>query len=241
MLAGTMRLLVIQHPDGGTAGVFAVEAEARGVALETWTPGEGEPEPAVAGYDGVVVLGGGQNVEEADRHPFLTHEIAVLQDVLARAQPVLGVCLGHQLLAAASGATVRRAPRLEFGLHAVARTPAGAADPLVSVLPDAFTAYGWHSYEVDPAGLTPLAESGVSPQALRFGPAAWGVQFHPEVDRAIIAEWYAGWEADDALPRDFDPDAELAAVDGPELDAWNALGRALFGRFAELAAARAAG
>lgn len=234
-----MRILVIQHPDGGTAGVFAEEAAARGVELTTWTPGAGEPAPAdpVATFDAVVVLGGGQNVTEQAEYPFLADEIALLREVLAREQPVLGVCLGHQLIAAAGGATVRATPVLEMGLHPIRRTAAGAADPLLSVLPETFTGYGWHSYEVAPDGLVPLAESDVSPQALRFGPAAWGVQFHPEVDRAILADWYAGWEHDDALPADFDPVAELAAIDG-DLDAWAVLGRALFGRFTELAAAR---
>ena len=233
-----MRVLVIAHPDGGTAGVFAEEAAARDVALDVWNPGAGEVAPPrpVAAYDGVVVLGGGQNVTERARSPFLGDEIAALRDVLAREQPVLGVCLGHQLLAAAAGAAVRRTPRLELGLHPVTLTAAGAADPLLGVLPRAFTGYGWHSYEVDPAGREPLAASAVSPQALRFGPRAWGVQFHPEVTPQILADWYADWESDGGLPRDFDPAAELAALDAGALDAWAVLGRRLFGRFVELAA-----
>lgn len=235
-----MRALVIEHPDGGTAGVFAVEAAARGVTLVPWRPGAGQdvpPEPVDA-YDAVVVLGGGQNVGEDDRHPYLRAEIAALAGVLEREQPVLGVCLGHQLLAAAAGDAVRRAPRLEMGFHPVRRTAAGAADPLIAVLPDDFTAYGWHSYEVADDGRAPLAVSDVSTQALRFGPAAWGVQFHPEVDRAILEEWLADWQADpDVVASDFDQAAALAELgDDGDLPGWNRLGRALFGRFLDLAA-----
>jgi len=234
-----MRVLVLAHPDGGTAGVFADEAAARGITLDTWTPGAREAAPPgdVTAYDAVVVLGGGQNVMEADRHPYLYDELAVLRGVLERGQPVLGVCLGHQLLAAAAGATVRRGPRLEMGFHPVELTPDGAADPLVSCLPATFTAYGWHSWEVDPAGRPPLARSAVSPQAVRYGPAAWGVQFHPEVTPAILRDWYADIASDpDVVATGLDAGAALEELlAGPRLEEWMALGRRLFGRFADLA------
>lgn len=236
-----MRVLVLAHPDGGTAGVFADEAGARGVALDTWMPGAGEAAPPgdVAAYDAVVVLGGGQNVMEADRHPYLHEEIAVLRDVLARSQPVLGVCLGHQLLAAAAGDTVRRSPRLEIGFHPVELTPDGAADPLISCLPQAFTAYGWHSWEVDPTGRPPLARSAVSTQALRYGPAAWGVQFHPEVTPGILRDWYADIASDpDVVASGLEARTALdALLAGSRLADWMALGRTLFGRFVDLAGA----
>jgi GMP synthase (glutamine-hydrolysing) len=236
-----VHVLVIAHPDGGTAGVFADEAEARGVTLTTWMPGAGEDAPPapIASYDGVVVLGGGQNVTEAERYPYLRVEIAALRDVIARGQPVLGVCLGHQLLGAAADLTVRRSRRIEMGFHDVQRTATGAADPLISVLPPVFTAYGWHSYEVDPDGQTALAGSDVSMQAVRYGPAAWGVQFHPEVTPAILRDWYADWQSDaDLLDSGFDPDVELdRLLTGDDLPAWMAAGRRLFGRFVELAGA----
>lgn len=234
-----VHVLVIQHPGGGTAGVFADEAAARGVRLTAWTPGAGEAEPApAAGFDALVVLGGDQNVTEAHRFPYLRDEIALLQDALARERPVLGVCLGHQLLAAAAGAQVRRAPRLELGFHPVTRTAAGHADPLLTALPARVSAYHWHSYEVDPGDRPPLAASDVSVQALRFGPAAWGVQFHPEVTEAILAQWYADGSAHpDLRAAGGDPERWLAdpAVRA-DLQAWMGHGRALFGRFLELAA-----
>jgi len=235
-----MHVLVLAHPDGGTAGVFADEAAARGATLTTWMPGAGEAAPPqpVEAYDAVLVLGGGQNVTEADRFPYLRTELAVLGGVLRREQPVLGVCLGHQLLGAAAGATVRRTSRLEMGFHAVTRTAEGAADPLLSVLPEAFAGYGWHSYEVDATGRVPLARSAVSPQALRYGPAAWGVQFHPEVNPAILRGWYADTASDaDVVASGLDPERALRdLLEDPRLPAWMATGRRLFGRFLELAA-----
>jgi len=234
-----MHVLVLAHPDGGTAGVFADEAAARGVTLTTWMPGAGEVAPPrpVETYDAVLVLGGGQNVTEADRFPYLRAELAVLGEVLRRAQPVLGVCLGHQLLGAAAGATVRRTARLEMGFHAVALTAEGGADPLLSVLPEAFAGYGWHSYEVDATGRVPLARSAVSPQALRYGPAAWGVQFHPEVNPAILRDWYADTASDaDVVASGLDPERALRELlEDPRLPAWMATGRRLFGRFLDLA------
>ncbi len=235
----TMSVLVIQHPDGGTAGVFAKEAATRRVTLVPWTPGAGEAIPdRIETFDAVVVLGGGQNVEEADRFPYLRDEIALLRGVLAREQPVLGVCLGHQLLGAATGATIRRSARLEMGFHEVTQTEAGATDPLFRALPDRFTAYGWHSYEVAPSERPALATSVVSLQGLRFGPVAWGVQFHPEVTREILTGWYEDWEADGDLVRSgFDLEAALAALDADhDLDRWMAHGHALFGHFLTLAA-----
>jgi len=236
-----MHVLVLAHPDGGTAGVFADEAAARGVTLTTWMPGAGEAEPPrpVETYDAVLVLGGGQNVTEADRFPYLRAELAALDGVLRRAQPVLGVCLGHQLLGAAAGAPVRRTSRLEMGFHDVVLTAEGTVDPLLCVLPEAFVGYGWHSYEVDPAGRVPLARSAVSPQALRYGPVAWGVQFHPEVNPAILRDWYADTASDaDVAASGLDPERALEELlADARLTAWMATGRRLFGRFLDLAAA----
>ena len=139
-------------------------------------------------YDALVVLGGGMNVHEADRRPYLRDEIALLEETLAARRPVLGVCLGAQLLAAAAGAEMHRARTPEIGWREVELCSAAAADHVVGALPRRFTAFQWHSYAFDiPFGAVELARNEVCPQAYRLGDAAWGVQFHPEVTEAILA------------------------------------------------------
>jgi GMP synthase-like glutamine amidotransferase len=151
--------------------------------------------------------------------------------------PVLGVCLGAQLVAAAAGAEVRRGPTPEIGWFEVELTAAGTLDPVLGRLPERFTAYEWHSYVFDlPAGAVELARSAVCPQAFRLGDTAWAVQFHPEVTPEIVREWALDYESDpDAVHLGLEPAAHLA-VAGRRLPEWMKLGRRLFDGFLEAAA-----
>src|SRR5262245_6016742 len=111
-----VRILCIRHPGGGHAGVMGQSATAAGHVTDDWTPStEAAPPSPAESYDGLFVLGGGMNVTEAARKPYLRTEIGVLEAALARSQPVLGVCLGSQLLATAAGAAVHRARTPEIG------------------------------------------------------------------------------------------------------------------------------
>ncbi len=237
-----MRMLCIRHPGGGHAGVFAERAKAVGHALEHWTPATGEPYPDTPeAYDGLVVLGGGMNVDEADRRPYLREEIALLEDTLAAGRPVLGVCLGAQLLAAAAGAEVHRARTPEIGWREVELCSAARSDRVVGALPHRFTAYQWHSYTFEiPFGAVELARSDVCPQAYRLGDAAWGVQFHPEVTEPILADWFATYDVDpDAVTMGFDPHGAAAELPA-QLPQWKGLGGTLFDAFLAAVEARAA-
>jgi len=185
------------------------------------------------------VFGGGMNVRDAGRLPWLGGEIELLRDVLQAGVPALGICLGAQLLAAAAGAEVRRGGAPEIGWFEVERGAEGARDPVLGRLPARFLAYEWHSYAFElPAGAVELARSAVCPQAYRLGDAAWGVQFHPEVTPGIVLGWALDFESDpDAVRLDFDPDAHQAEA-RERLPVWMDLGRRLFDGF--LAAATAA-
>jgi GMP synthase (glutamine-hydrolysing) len=222
-----MRVLSIVHqPDAGP-GVFGDAIRAAGDTVEEWAIAT-EPDPPADpfGYDAVLVLGGAVHADQEDRHAWLGAERALLGELLAVEVPLLGLCLGAQTLAAAGGATPRRAARPEIGWHRVEVTPEGAADPLLAPLAPSFEAFQWHSYECPlPPGAVALARSEVCLQGFRAGPRAWGLQFHPEVSAADARRWVADYRSDeDAVAIGVDP-----AVLGPETDAkigaFNALGR----------------
>ena len=225
------RLLSICHPGGGTSGVFHAGAADAGCAIEEWTPAE-RPQPprSLADYAALIVLGGDQNVCEQDRFPYLTDELALLREWLSGGRPVLGVCLGAQLLAQAAGGSVVRATSRELGWLDIDLLPAAGSDPLLGFAAERVTALQWHSYAVEPpSGATVLARSPVCPQAFRLGDA-WGVQFHPEVDAAILDAWLG--DLDPRVPEQATDAAVLAAGVPAHMERWNAFGRELLRRFA---------
>jgi GMP synthase-like glutamine amidotransferase len=225
-----MRILSVLHPGGGHSGLLRESAAAARCELVEWTPGDGAAVPGPLGeFDGIAVFGGGMNVTDQERLPWLTGEIELLREALAAGTPLLGVCLGAQLITAAAGGEVFRVDDPEIGWLEVERDPAGDADPVIGALPTRFTAYQWHSYACRlPAGAVQLASSPVCPQAFVVGDSAWGVQFHPEVTPDVLAEWIGDYDSDpDAVRLGFDPGAALAEVPR-RIGRWNEIGRALF-------------
>jgi GMP synthase-like glutamine amidotransferase len=141
-------------------------------------------------------------------------ELGLLRELVDAGVPTLGICLGGELLARALGARVGPAPE-EIGFTQVERT--AADDPLLRDLPPQFDALQWHSYGFElPDGAVALARNEATLQAFRAGEHAWGLQFHPEVDRAIVA----GWALDERRPV---PEGDYAA--------WAELGGCICGAF----------
>jgi GMP synthase-like glutamine amidotransferase len=163
-----------------------------------------------------MVFGGEANVD--DDYDWLAEEKAWIHDLIERGTPLLGVCLGAQLIAEVAGARVERLPEAEVGWHEIT----ASSEPL----PDRFLAFEWHRYGFEcPPGATELARNDVGCQAFMLE-NAWGVQFHAEVDESTIAGWI----------RDYGPavgvDAgALTAQTKREIANWNELGRALCRRF----------
>ena len=234
-----MRCLVIVHqPDAGP-GVFAEAMEARGVELDVWMIAETDGPPADPfGYDAVMTFGGAMHPVQDDLFSWMPREKELLAELLHRRVPLLGACLGSQLLGAAAGARPRRASQPEIGWLDVELTAEGLNDPLLAPLAPGFTAFQWHSYEVTvPPGAVALATSPVCLQAWRVGDCAYGVQFHAEVSAADIAHWIDEYQVDpDAVAMGFDP-AAMHAQTEPRIEAWNQSGRDLCGRFFDLVAA----
>lgn len=234
-----MHVLSVIHGTDARTELFEPVIEEAGHRLDEWSFAWSTPPPRpLETYDAVLVFGGAMHADQDAWHPWLRDETVWLQSVLARGTPLLGVCLGVQLLARAAGSWVGPLPEPEIGWHEVALTEAGAADPVLGTLPQRFEALQWHHYTYGvPADAIELARSPACTQAFRLGQACWGVQFHPEVTAAQVEGWIA--DADD--PPD-DPD-RLRAETPAKIGLWNELGRELCRAFlaaAERALSRAA-
>jgi GMP synthase (glutamine-hydrolysing) len=147
--------------------------------------------PSLDGYFGLVVLGGPMNVDEVDLYPFLAVEVELVAEALQRGMPVLGICLGAQILARALGADVRPHHSKEIGWYQINPTPAGADDPVFAGMSDTEHIFQWHGDTFDiPSGAVHLASSpDCENQAFRYGDTAYGFQFHLEVDRPMVDRW----------------------------------------------------
>jgi GMP synthase (glutamine-hydrolysing) len=228
-----VRVLSIVHGENARSGIFHEVTEAQGHRLEEWSLGWGTPLPQpLDAYDAVFVFGGAMHADQDDRHPWLRDETFLLQRLVDLRVPVLGVCLGAQLLARAVHSRVMPASEPEIGWYGVELTEEGAEDPVLGALPPRFDAFQWHYYTYAvPAGARELARSETCTQAFRLGDAAWGIQFHPEV----TLEQVESWIADPEDPPPGDPD-ELRRETAAKIDAWSAIGRTLCGAFLETAA-----
>ncbi len=226
-----MDVLAVIHGDKVRAGVFADVVAARGHRLEEWSLAweTALPRPLDA-YSAVLVFGGAMHADQDRHHPWLREENMFLQRLLDLQTPVLGICLGAQLLAKAAHASVYPAEEFEIGWYPVELTEAAAKDPLLRRLPQRFDAFQWHYYAHGvPAGAVELARSRVCTQAFRLGENAWGVQFHPEVTLAQVQSWV---DEKEEVPVD---DGALMAETRERIGTWNDLGRELCGAFVDVA------
>jgi GMP synthase (glutamine-hydrolysing) len=229
-----MDVLAVIHGERVRSGIFGEVVEERGHQLEEWSLGWGTPlSRPLDAYGAVLVFGGAMHADQDDRHPWLREENVFLQRLLSLRMPVLGVCLGVQLLAKAAGSSVYRSAEPEVGWFDVELTADARHDPVFSGLPERFRAFQWHYYTYDlPPGASELARSDRCTQAFRLGENAWGIQFHAEVTEAQVEDWLVNEvEAEDRehLPPD------LLEVTRREIGAWNELGRDLCGGFVEAA------
>lgn len=185
------KVLVLQHTSPENLGTIA-DALTRGNVSHRYTHAFlNEPIPKdLEEFSGLVVMGGPMGVYDRDRYPFLKDELHLIELALKDKKPVLGVCLGAQLLAHALGAEVRRADRKEIGWHLVRLKEEGQADPLFAGVEQSFFAYHWHGDVFDlPKGAVSLASSELTPhQAFRYGDNAYGFLCHLEITENIVRE-----------------------------------------------------
>jgi GMP synthase (glutamine-hydrolysing) len=225
-----VHILGLIHGEAVRAGVFADAIEAHGHTLEEWSMVWGTPlARPLDDYGAVVIFGGAMHADQDDRHPWLRDENMFLERLFDLGMPMLGVCLGAQLLAKAAHAPVFPASRPEIGWYEVELTNSAAGDPVLGWLPPRFEAFQWHYYAHGlPGGAEELARSSVCTQAFRLGERVWGVQFHPEVTFAQVEQWIA--EEPEASGGEL-----LRAETRERIESWNEIGRRLCGAFVEAA------
>ncbi|HEU0025031.1 MAG TPA: type 1 glutamine amidotransferase [Thermoleophilaceae bacterium] len=234
-----MRVLAIVHQSDAGAGVFGEVVHESGHELVEWVPVDAGPQPPVRA-DAAMVFGGAVHVDQEGANPWMRGEKAVLRELLADGVPLLGVCLGAQLVADAAGGAPRRAREPEIGWIEIELTPEARSDPLLGPLPERLEVFAWHSYEARPPdGAVALAHSPVCLQAYRLdGSRAWGIQFHAEVMSRELNAWLDSYEEDEEAVRiGLDPE-RLRAESAGRLEEWNELGRGIARRFLEEAARR---
>jgi GMP synthase (glutamine-hydrolysing) len=147
--------------------------------------------PSVDRYRGLIVLGGPMNVMDQSQRPHLRAELDAIERALRQNKPVLGICLGAQLLAHVLGAPIKRMARPEIGWYDLRLTDAAAADPVLGAMADGSPVFQWHGCHFEiPASATHLAHTQTcEQQAFRWGENAYGLQFHLEMDAALVQRW----------------------------------------------------
>jgi GMP synthase (glutamine-hydrolysing) len=192
---------------------------------------------------GLIVLGGPMNVDQTDEYPFLADDVRWIQQAIARGLPLLGICLGSQLLAKALGARVYPNGVKEIGWYPIELTPAAADDPLFAQS-GGRTVFQWHgdTFEL-PGGAVHLARSPLCEnQAFRYGRNVYGLQFHIEMTAAMIDEWLSEkGNCRELAELDYIHPEKIREQTPCELPRLQALAAEVLGRFAEMCQAAAIG
>jgi len=222
---------ILQHVAPEPPGRIRDALEAHGCSHHTVRIFRDEPVPEPLNADGLVVMGGPMGVGDIDKRPHLTQEMALIEQALRADTPVLGICLGSQLLAHALGASVRPGSEKEIGWHEVTLTDTATEDPLFQDVAPSFTAFHWHGDVFDlPDGAVSLARSAqTAHQAFRYGAHAHGLLFHLEVTPALVDGMTRAF-ADELAAEGLDG-AAIRAAASDHADSLHAVADTVFGRW----------
>lgn len=185
-------ILVLQNSPQAPAGIVGEALVEAGARLDTRLVLDGDALPTdLDGYHGMLVLGGPMGAHDDDRHPALADQAALIARAAADGLPLLGICLGGQLMARAAGARVGRADRPEIGFVQLETLPEAADDPLFGPLgaPPPIMELHFDTFATPDDATRLMVSADCANQAFRWRPGQYALQFHPEVDGAIIRTW----------------------------------------------------
>ena len=184
-------VLIIKHEEIEGPGTLGYFFNSTHWEVETVELGNGGRLPSLDRCEAIISMGGPMNVYEEDRFPFLGLETEFLKGAIDKTIPILGICLGAQLLAKSMDAEVRKAECEEIGWYNLKLTKEARSDPLFKGLSSGLEAFQWHedTFDIPPRGHLLATSSNCKNQAMRIGVAAWGLQFHPEVTLQMIEDW----------------------------------------------------
>lgn len=191
-----MRCLIIKNIDIEGPGRLGKYFESKGMRLDSVELQNGEKIPDVLDdYGLITILGGPMNVYEEDKYPFLKDEDRLIKDAIKREIPILGICLGAQLIAKAAGAKVSANHIKEIGWYDISLTEDGLADPLFKGQGRVFPVFQWHgdTFSIPEGGLLLAGSKLCKNQAFKIG-SAYGFQFHVEVTFEMIKDWIDSYQ-----------------------------------------------
>jgi GMP synthase (glutamine-hydrolysing) len=226
----------VAHEDAGAFGPMIEEAGFEPLVARMHKNDPVPLDPAV--FDGILVMGGPMNADQVGSYPCLADQLKLISEASRLNVPLLGVCLGSQLVAAALGGKVYAGEKPEIGWYQVEFTASGASDPLLGGFPNPLEVFQWHgqTYDLPPEAVL-LAGSSMFPhQAFRAGEAIWGVQFHLEVTAANVSNWLE-INRDEVRQEGVDAAAILATANN-KLAQLTPLARQMFGRFLDICHSR---
>jgi GMP synthase (glutamine-hydrolysing) len=187
-----LHLLTLQNDVLGPMGLVGEQLMRRGATVEEVMPQEGDPLPTDhADYDGAIVLGGAMDAFDDEKNPQFRPTIELLRGFHAAEKPILGICLGAQLVARTFDKPVYRHIELELGFTEVEITPAGAATPLFAGLPRCQWVMEWHqdTFELPEGAELLVTGQRCRNQAFRIGRHVYAFQFHFEANKAMLRSW----------------------------------------------------
>ena len=203
---------MFQNEECEHLGVFSKILNKNNISYQYIKLYEEEEIPNLNDYSAIIILGGPMNVYEERKYPFLKKENSSIKEALKINKPMLGICLGAQIIARAAGAKVYPAKRKEIGWFTLNLTTGGIENDVFRGLERQFTVFQWHGDTFDiPSGSIKLAKSNLFPnQAFSIGKTIYALQFHLEVTKKMILEWVNRYEDElVTLKEEVDPDEML--------------------------------
>ena len=228
-------VLIVTHLEDRSTGLVRACLQDAGCEVMQVDKVSGDRLPSVSSVSGMVCMGGSESATRVDEDVFLSSELELIARALEHGIPVLGLCLGAQLLAVAAGGQVRPIGRMVADWEPVSVRPDAAADPVFGGLPDGLPVLKWHEDMIEaPPGATVLATApGPGAAVYRVGQTAWGSQAHLEVTPQLLVE---GWLADPRSTPQIEgaghPIDQFRALSRRALERQMPAGRAVFSRFA---------